>query len=59
MAALTAISLAPVYLYLIGAAWLPIIIAVLIVVLVWIRHHGNLRRLLRGEEPKIGAKKKP
>ncbi len=59
VAALTAISLAPIYLYFIGAAWLPIIIAALIVVLVWIRHHGNLRRLLRGEEPKIGVKKKP
>jgi glycerol-3-phosphate acyltransferase PlsY len=26
-------------------------------ILGWIRHHANLRRLLRGEEPKIGAKK--
>ena len=27
--------------------------------LVWIRHHGNIRRLLRGEESKIGASRKP
>lgn len=59
VATLTAISLVPLYLYFIGATRLPIIIAVIIVVLMWARHHGNLRRLVRGEEPKIGAKKKP
>jgi glycerol-3-phosphate acyltransferase PlsY len=25
--------------------------------LVWIRHHENIRRLLTGQETKIGAKK--
>jgi acyl phosphate:glycerol-3-phosphate acyltransferase len=29
-----------------------------IALLVFIRHHTNIRRLLRGEEPKIGSKKK-
>lgn len=28
-----------------------------IAVLVWIKHHTNIRRLLAGEEPKIGQKK--
>ena len=34
-------------------AWL----AAFAAVLVWIRHHENIRRLLKGEEPKIGKKK--
>jgi len=34
-------------------AWL----AAFAAVLVWIRHHENIRRLLKGEEPKIGRKK--
>ena len=34
-------------------AWL----AAFAAVLVWIRHHENIRRLLKGEEPKIGKRK--
>ena len=30
----------------------------ILAVLAWIRHHTNIRRLLKGEEPRIGAKKK-
>ena len=26
-------------------------------VLIWVRHHQNIARLLKGEEPRIGAKK--
>ena len=26
-------------------------------VLIWIRHHENIARLLKGQEPRIGAKK--
>jgi glycerol-3-phosphate acyltransferase PlsY len=32
-------------------------LALLIAVLVWLRHAGNIRRLLSGTEPKIGRKK--
>ena len=32
-------------------------LAVLIAILVWIRHAGNIRRLLTGTEPRIGRKK--
>lgn len=29
----------------------------ILAVLVWVRHHENIRRLLKGQEPKIGKKK--
>jgi glycerol-3-phosphate acyltransferase PlsY len=29
--------------------------AVLLVLFIWIRHRGNLRRLLRGQEPRLGG----
>jgi glycerol-3-phosphate acyltransferase PlsY len=32
-------------------------LAVLLAVLVFIRHQSNIRRLLKGEEPRIGAGK--
>jgi len=57
LAALTASLLAPIYVHLVGRdrayAWLALFMAVLI----WIRHAPNIRRLMKGEEPKIGAKK--
>jgi acyl phosphate:glycerol-3-phosphate acyltransferase len=31
-------------------------VALLITALIWIRHHENIRRLLRGKEPKIGKR---
>jgi len=55
LATLVSIGLAPVYAHLMGAFQLAEAIAVL-TVLVWIRHHANIRRLLAGKETKIGAK---
>jgi glycerol-3-phosphate acyltransferase PlsY len=57
LAALTAAALAPVYVFLTGQApeaklWLALFMAVLI----FIRHHENIRRLLKGEEPRIGKR---
>ncbi len=57
LAALTAAALAPLYVFLTGQTpeaklWLAAFMAVLI----FIRHHENIRRLLKGEEPRIGAK---
>jgi glycerol-3-phosphate acyltransferase PlsY len=56
LSALLAIALAPVYAFFLGTmpqVWFGIGVAVL----VWLRHHENIRRLLKGEEPKIGRKK--
>src|SRR5580698_9648748 len=57
LAALTAAALAPLYVFLTGQTpeaklWLAVFMAVLI----FIRHHENIRRLLKGEEPRIGAR---
>ena len=56
LAALTAVALAPVYVFLTGQAPEPkLYLAVFMAVLVFVRHHENIRRLLKGDEPRIGA----
>ena len=68
LAALAALALAPLYAWaadrlqwpLWGSAVVYAQVAkfgLVIAVLVWIRHAGNIRRLLSGTEPKIGQKK--
>ena len=56
LSALIAVAAAPFL-----ALWLdgpPLaILAALAAIAVWFRHHENIRRLLKGEEPKIGKKK--
>lgn len=55
LSALTTSASTPVWLYVFGmpaAVWLGVVLAVL----VWVRHHANIRRMLKGEEPKIGKK---
>ncbi len=37
--------------------WAPVAFCALLSVLIFIRHHANIARLLNGTEPKIGAKK--
>lgn len=56
LAALTALALSPVYALLLGKPEQAIMFAGL-AVLGFIRHEANIRRLLKGEEPKLGKKK--
>jgi len=63
LAALVAAALAPLYALLpLLALGLPapapiLILAIFTAVLIYIRHHENIARLLKGAEPKIGARK--
>jgi glycerol-3-phosphate acyltransferase PlsY len=56
LAALATLALAPVYAAVMHDTYGAIAFAFL-GVLGWVRHHANITRLRRGEEPKIGAKK--
>jgi glycerol-3-phosphate acyltransferase PlsY len=57
LSALIAVALSPVYLYLSGHhEYAPL--AVLLAALIFFMHRENIRRLLRGEEPRIGSKDK-
>lgn len=55
MGALMASLSAPIWLYIFG---LPeaIILSIFLTILVWIRHHQNIKRIISGQEPKIGRK---
>lgn len=58
LSALIALAVAPVAAHaLYGDIQLTAVCA-LIAVIVWAKHHQNIRRLIKGEEPKIGKKKK-
>jgi len=57
LSALIAIALSPVYFYLSGHhEYAPL--AALLAALIFFMHRENIRRLLRGEEPRIGSKGK-
>lgn len=57
LAALAAAAASPLVLFSMGKAAFAIA-AVVMTALIFIRHEANIGRLLKGEEPKIGAKKK-
>ena len=52
LAALVALALSPVFAWFLSGRSLAVV-ALFIAALVWIRHHENIRRLLRGEESRI------
>jgi glycerol-3-phosphate acyltransferase PlsY len=56
LAALTAAVVAPVAALLLGRPAVAVL-ALVMAVLIYIRHLPNIRRLLKGEEPRIGGKK--
>ena len=55
LAALTAAALAPVYVLLVGRPKPIMWLAAAMAVLIFIRHHENISRLLKGQDPRIGG----
>lgn len=53
LAALLAAAAAPLYAYLL-ADYQPMELAIFMAALIFLRHHENIRRLLKGREPRIG-----
>jgi glycerol-3-phosphate acyltransferase PlsY len=56
LSALIAIALSPVYFFIFGARE-DVVLAVVLAALIIFMHRENIRRLSRGEEPRIGSKK--
>ncbi len=56
LSALVAMAASPVYAHFLANPQI-MEFAIFLAVLVFIRHHANIRRLLKGEEPRIGKKK--
>jgi glycerol-3-phosphate acyltransferase PlsY len=59
LAALTAVALAPVYVLVFGRPTPIAALALVMAVLVYLRHIPNIQRLLKGQEPRIGGSKAP
>ncbi len=57
LSALIATAAAPLYAWWFLGDLQMVELSAVLAVLVWIRHHENIRRLLKGEEPRIGRKK--
>jgi len=53
--ALAAAASGPLWLIVFGR-WEAVLLAIILGVLVWLRHHANIRRMLRREEPRIGKR---
>jgi glycerol-3-phosphate acyltransferase PlsY len=59
LAALTAAALSPLFCLATDQPHPYLILSVFMAVLVFIRHHANIARLLKGQEPRIGKKSAP
>jgi glycerol-3-phosphate acyltransferase PlsY len=56
LATLVAIAAAPVYTFYLAGNHPIALLAILVAIFVWAKHHENIRRLLSGTESKIGRK---
>ena len=56
LGALVTTLVAPLHVWYFAGPWTALTVAG-VSTLIWIRHHQNIGRLLRGEEPRIGRKK--
>jgi glycerol-3-phosphate acyltransferase PlsY len=59
LAALTAFALAPLYTALLGSQAITIILMIILSGMIFWRHRANIKRLIKGEESKIGKKQSP
>jgi glycerol-3-phosphate acyltransferase PlsY len=59
LAALAAAALAPFYVLATDGAYPFLLLSVFMGILVFVRHHQNIARLLSGKEPRIGGSKTP
>ncbi|HEX4179455.1 MAG TPA: glycerol-3-phosphate 1-O-acyltransferase PlsY [Caulobacteraceae bacterium] len=57
LSALTAAALAPLFALAIQAGWPIVVLAVAMAIVIFIRHRENIARLIKGDEPRIGARK--
>ncbi|MGF1629594.1 MAG: glycerol-3-phosphate 1-O-acyltransferase PlsY [Kiloniellaceae bacterium] len=57
LAALLSVGAAPILSWYLHGDWQLVQLTGALAALVWLRHHENIRRLVTGQEPKIGQKK--
>jgi len=57
LAALGAAALAPLFAFITDQPYPILALSLFMAVLIYLRHHQNIARLLKGQEPKIGAKR--